>query len=668
MCMCKRFVFLFIAIIMCCFDLYSSMTPTGSKSIFGLGEDPRRNEYELVKMYIEKGIEFEVRPSFIHKVIVDDERDIIELLCMSGRDPVFLNAMSDLPVERGEVARGTPLCRAVLENNYEISELLIRLGADVNIARGKSSSPLYYAVKKNNFELTRLLIENGADVSDEKYFDCEFDQTFSDADISIKKLLLSKFHLVEDKKIKGNIEGRIPLLFYLACENTSIELMDAIYQYAFYVVDAEFEYEHLQCYFESDLVLTDWVTHLAVIKRLMRLSKYRKVFSNNDLFRLACTHGDVVLIEELISQGVDIDCIDEKGHTALSRAVYNNDYSVVEFLIRNGANLRLSESEDSSLVLYALLAAPITRNREILELLIQAGANVSHPALFKNLTVKELCSYVYDIELMKIYLNYIVPSCPETLKEHVRRKIFCFYRLAREGNVEHVLELIFNLEHIALIVQNYENQNSRGLTVEAEQSKWVRLLEDAVSRGDCKLLRDYQDDNVIPSELFKNVIPSLFYDAVTNSQSSGDMIMLLLKIGIGRDYIEYNSVWPVVVHNGAERFPLFLCHTQCDTEVINFLKKARVTYEVLNEVYDIKLFLERHAEKGIDRTFFDAIEWGNAELVALLIKYGVDVNAGYSFWNNITLSMVHWSYVGWAVANRHDAVVKLLIENGASKF
>lgn len=57
----------------------------------------------------------------------------------------------------------TPLNNAVLKGNYEIAEMLVRNGANPNIANKQGFTPLNNAVVKGDDDLVRLLVEHGAD-------------------------------------------------------------------------------------------------------------------------------------------------------------------------------------------------------------------------------------------------------------------------------------------------------------------------------------------------------------------------------------------------------------------------------------------------------------------------------------------------------------------------
>lgn len=61
--------------------------------------------------------------------------------------------------------RQTALQEACLHNNFNITEYLIKCGADVNICDEDGSSPLHIAVIMQSLKICELFIKKGADVN-----------------------------------------------------------------------------------------------------------------------------------------------------------------------------------------------------------------------------------------------------------------------------------------------------------------------------------------------------------------------------------------------------------------------------------------------------------------------------------------------------------------------
>ena len=80
------------------------------------------------------------------------------------------------------------------------------------------------------------------------------------------------------------------------------------------------------------------------------------------------------LIELLIKSGARVNEVDDNGKSALMYAIISSsDIEVVKFLIDNGANVNLKSNDGET----ALMNAYIRGNKELVELLINSGADVN---------------------------------------------------------------------------------------------------------------------------------------------------------------------------------------------------------------------------------------------------------------------------------------------------
>ena len=80
--------------------------------------------------------------------------DLIKWLLANGANP---NIAANNPM------KVTPLHSACAISNFEIAELLIQNGADVNAKQMRGVTPLHSAAHNGQLEIVQLLIENGAD-------------------------------------------------------------------------------------------------------------------------------------------------------------------------------------------------------------------------------------------------------------------------------------------------------------------------------------------------------------------------------------------------------------------------------------------------------------------------------------------------------------------------
>jgi ankyrin repeat protein len=81
--------------------------------------------------------------------------------------------------------------------------------------------------------------------------------------------------------------------------------------------------------------------------------------------------GNADQVHTLLDAGVDIDCLDRYGQTALMQAAHKGHVPIVRILLQRGAKL----DHTAKFGLSALMLAVISDQPEIVRLLLSAGAN-----------------------------------------------------------------------------------------------------------------------------------------------------------------------------------------------------------------------------------------------------------------------------------------------------
>jgi predicted house-cleaning noncanonical NTP pyrophosphatase (MazG superfamily) len=94
--------------------------------------------------------------------------------------------------------------------------------------------------------------------------------------------------------------------------------------------------------------------------------------AQEETFCNAALSGDLTTLQTFLSQGVNINCAQQGGWTALMNATLQGHGPVVELLIRFGADLNIKDNGGFT----ALMYAASYRRYAIVEALVKAGANL----------------------------------------------------------------------------------------------------------------------------------------------------------------------------------------------------------------------------------------------------------------------------------------------------
>jgi len=113
--------------------------------------------------------------------------------------------------------------------------------------------------------------------------------------------------------------------------------------------------------------------------------------------------GDVEEVKSLLQEGIDVNTEDVYGETALFYAVGWNHKEVVELLVSAGADVNHRSTRNGST---ALMAINDRDNSECLQVLLNNGADVNVRMFYQGETALFYAAFIRNIPVIKLLLNY----------------------------------------------------------------------------------------------------------------------------------------------------------------------------------------------------------------------------------------------------------------------
>lgn len=400
------------------FRLYQNIGDGQSENIL---EAIMHNDCKYVIDYYQAGFDIklvdEKGETLLHKAARNDYFEIVDLLIKLGVDPNIRNNY-----------RETPLHLAVQFKNSQVVDKLLFEGAAVNAQNRKKVSPLHLAASRGKESILHQLIAYNAkiNIADENGAKPIHHGVFSGKIEIIRHLLNSGNSLIECDDRKNNVlhyacdagdDKLVPyILRYMTVNNnrniyqetalhraaekcstaTVKELLNHgydleavnIYQQTPYDVAATKgnidNAEFLQNYYQS----------VEYKERFERYPVHRAICANNyqlimqllttehinqfDYFAktpiyYAIIIGSVKIVDYLYQRGARVDIVDGFNQPGLLIAIYNEDYPMIEYLLKRRA--KVNEIFYGRSYLYRAI---LRNNYEIAKLLIDYGADVNY--------------------------------------------------------------------------------------------------------------------------------------------------------------------------------------------------------------------------------------------------------------------------------------------------
>lgn len=224
---------------------------------------------------------------------------------------------------------------AIYYNRVEIAKIIIDAGAVVDKLLAK---PFYWAVHRNHIAMVKLLVNNSMciDTVDKRSGLTPLMVAARFAHNEIVKILLDAGALID----KPGPDGK-PIL----CRILNTDTMQIIVNEC---IERKCKYDGIDC-------ILDFVSkcQLLLIKSVIL--------------------DDMKMVKFLLTIGTDINCVDNIGFTPLWYAVWHCNFTMCEYLVKNGANVNhVYRMPNSQPLQYAIYNC----NYRIVKLLIDNGTDI----------------------------------------------------------------------------------------------------------------------------------------------------------------------------------------------------------------------------------------------------------------------------------------------------
>ncbi|XP_076285450.1 uncharacterized protein LOC143211554 [Lasioglossum baleicum] len=587
-----------------------------------------RNEISMAQvclcMYSESLISIEKRDTEMTKRIEEDP----QVLCTAVKNG-DLKIVEDLLKDGADVNTidgtyqiecVTLLHSALHREQVEMVKLLIQYGADLNVKDSRRRSPIDIAKESWNPEFKELLLINGAVVRK----DNALHAAVNSGNLEIVEELLKDgvdVNIIEDSDL---IIGKTVL--HRAVCTRQLELTKLLITYG---ADVNLK----DCWGKTPLAEAFQIKHTEMVELL--LTNGADIKEDPNILYAAGEYGSLVIVEEILKDGVDINMIDStnygQGKTLLHSAVRERHVEMAKLLIKYGANVNVKASSRTTPLADALRI----NNTEMVELLLTNGADIKED---RNILYAAVMNgYVNIVEdLLKdgVDVNTIDNSNDEGMT--VLHSAVCMRQ-------EKITELL--IKYGAKV--SVKDSSGKTPLVHALRMKETKIVEQLLLNG-----ADIKDD------------PNVLYAAV--EYESLEIVEKILKDGVddnkidSKNYVEYGTLLhDVVSWKNVEMAKLFIKYGAHVNVRDRFGATPLVTAIYNWDTEMTKLLLINGADINEDSILHSAVMIGSVNIEELLNECRDDISDNTNLLNGMTL--LH-STVAWSQVER----AKLLIEHGAN--
>ena len=507
----------------------------------------------------------------------------------------------------------TALFAAAMWGHVEVVQVLLEKGADVNVTDSSGQSALFAASRMGQKKVLHVLLEHEPDPDIIRTVLCA---AVVDGNIDVIWILRNHFVRIDFNKVEATlssgVEGRIEVtvdrtscILYLAALQGSVRFVEILLSLGadvnFHVADefgqtalfaaalgGNVEVVGTLCDRGADVKTTDdfgqTVFSVALEKRNMAvfLVLLKHGLKSNVMpaeaecisaLNAASKSGNVELIHILLDHGIDVNAVDEDGHSALFFACQSGTVQAVQMLLSHGADRSITDRHGQT----ALFAACRGGSTDVVEELLEKGVNLD-------------------------------------ARDHQGQNVL--FLVAQRGTAA-VARLLINQQGFSINATNLAGQTALFAAAGCGNVEVVQVLLDAGIQQDAV-------DHDSRTALFA----AASYDCV-------DAVKCLLAHGVNantKDKFGKSTLFYAVEKGNLAVIEALLDHKATDVNSIDGEGQTALFAGVQgNSVKVVEILLEHGAEVNINdnrgqTVLFFALQNGNCIIIDLLLKRSADPN------------------------------------------
>ncbi|XP_055848375.1 alpha-latrotoxin-Lhe1a-like [Episyrphus balteatus] len=315
----------------------------------------------------------------VAKLLLNHEADV-NARDETGKAPLFYSIKnSDLNMTKLLISQGARIEKencfilhiAVQNKQFELAQLLLNHGADVNARDKCNEPPVYYSIQNYDVAMTKLLVLKGASVQQNPKLltlACTYEPDKSPIFHPIQNSYENKLLLLKAASIQRYSDQTCKEIIEILLENkVDIEATDSQGRTALHLIASSKYKKSFECNKPDDKIKTE----IAKMLLNMGANVNAKTKDGSSALHLACLNEYTNIVEALLEFQADVDCVG-KSSTPLHLAVHTENVTIVEMLLNKRPNVNCKK-ENGSTPLHIAVQKKYT---DIVKMLLKNGANV----------------------------------------------------------------------------------------------------------------------------------------------------------------------------------------------------------------------------------------------------------------------------------------------------